>query len=110
MPIVYSPELRHQIITAYTSGEGSQRQLARRFKVSMTFIQKLWREYRTTGNVRPVSNTYQNFSDKSQGNPEPEFFLSDNSYDSDRDSCQSLFLERCYANHISHHQKKKSKN
>lgn len=36
-----------------TSALGSQRQLAKRFRVSLTFIEKLLQRYRTDGTVEP---------------------------------------------------------
>src|SRR4028119_1235166 len=36
-----------------TSTLGSQRQLAKRFRVSLTFIENLWKRYRTNGTVEP---------------------------------------------------------
>jgi transposase len=49
----YSLDLREKIIEAYQNSEGSQRQLARRFKVSLGFIQNLWRRYRQDGTLEP---------------------------------------------------------
>ncbi|PSO78773.1 MAG: hypothetical protein BRC44_10280 [Cyanobacteria bacterium QS_4_48_99] len=49
----YSIDLRQKIIEAYQNQEGSQRQLAKRFKVSLSFIEKLFKQYRETGSVTP---------------------------------------------------------
>ncbi|MEH1893307.1 MAG: helix-turn-helix domain-containing protein [Nostoc sp.] len=47
MPISYSKDLRERVIMAYVAKEGSQRQLAQRFKVSLSFVRNLLRQYRT---------------------------------------------------------------
>ncbi len=49
----YSVDLRQKIIDAYNQQEGSQRQLAKRFRVSLTFIESLLKRYRTDGTVEP---------------------------------------------------------
>ncbi|GFZ94025.1 helix-turn-helix domain-containing protein [Okeania sp. KiyG1] len=41
------------MIRAYQNQEGSQRQIAQRFQVSLTFVRNLLRHYRTTGTVNP---------------------------------------------------------
>ena len=51
MPAPYSTDLRQRVIDAYKAKEGSQRQLADRFKVSLSFVQRLVRRYRHTGKV-----------------------------------------------------------
>ena len=53
MPAPLSVDLRQRILTAYEANEGSQRQLAKRFKVSLSFIRDLMRHYRETGTVEP---------------------------------------------------------
>lgn len=53
MPAPLSVDLRQRIIAAYEAKEGSQRQLAERFKVSLSFIRDLSRRYRETGTVEP---------------------------------------------------------
>lgn len=53
MPAPLSVDLRQRIIAAYQAKEGSQRQLAERFKVSLSFIRDLNRRYRETGTVAP---------------------------------------------------------
>lgn len=53
MPAPLSVDLRQRVITAYQANEGSQRQLAKRFKVSLSFIRDLTRCYRETGSVTP---------------------------------------------------------
>ena len=53
MPAPLSVDLRQRIMAAYQAREGSQRQLAERFKVSLSFIRDLTRRYRETGKVEP---------------------------------------------------------
>lgn len=53
MPSAYSTDLRQRVIEAYEAKEGSQRQLAERFKVSLSFVRDLMRRYRETGTVEP---------------------------------------------------------
>ncbi|NJL39902.1 MAG: transposase [Leptolyngbyaceae cyanobacterium SM1_4_3] len=53
MPAPLSTDIRQRIITAYDAKEGSQRQLAARFKVSPSFVRDLMRHYRQTGSVEP---------------------------------------------------------
>ncbi|MBI1748994.1 MAG: transposase [Acidobacteria bacterium] len=49
----YSDDLRIRIVKAYQNHEGSQRQLAQRFRVSLCFVEKLLKRFRQHGNVRP---------------------------------------------------------
>ena len=49
----YSVDLRQKIIDAHNQQEGSQRQLAKRFRVSLTLIENLLKRYRTDGTVEP---------------------------------------------------------
>lgn len=53
MPASLSMDLRQRILAAYDAKEGSQRQLAERFKVSLSFIRDLRRHHRETGSVQP---------------------------------------------------------
>ncbi|MBW4594463.1 MAG: helix-turn-helix domain-containing protein [Brasilonema angustatum HA4187-MV1] len=53
MPAPYSNDLRQRVIDAYTAYDGSLRQLADRFKVSLSFVQRLIRRYRNIGQVIP---------------------------------------------------------
>ncbi len=53
MPAPLSVDLRQRILDAYQAKEGSQRQLAERFKVSLSFIRDLMRHHRETGMVQP---------------------------------------------------------
>jgi transposase len=49
----YSDDLRKKIIRAYLNQEGSLRDLAARFSVSLNFVWLLWKRYQATGSVRP---------------------------------------------------------
>lgn len=50
----YSHDLRQKIVQAYENKEGSYRQLAKRFSVSLGFVQNLMKRYRETGQVDPL--------------------------------------------------------
>ena len=47
----YSVDLRQKVIDAYNQQEGSQRQLAKRFRVSLTFIENLLKRYHIDGKL-----------------------------------------------------------
>ena len=49
----YSSDLREKIIQAYRNGEGSLRDIAERFLVSLNFVWLLWQRYLATGSVEP---------------------------------------------------------
>ena len=49
----YSLDFRQKIIDTYLEDEISQRQLAERFKVALSFIEKLLKQYRETGSISP---------------------------------------------------------
>lgn len=49
----YSIDLRQKIIDAYYSKPISQRQLALQFGIALSFLQKLLKQYRQTGDVAP---------------------------------------------------------
>lgn len=53
MPAPLSSDLRQRVIAAYQAKEGSQRQLAERFKVSLSFVRDLTRRYRQTATLEP---------------------------------------------------------
>lgn len=55
----YSVDLRQKIIDVYAEGNVSQRQLARQFRVALSFIQKLIKQYKETGNISPKVRTKQ---------------------------------------------------
>lgn len=49
----YSTDFRQKILETYQSTPISQRQLAKRFSVALSFIQKLLKQHRVTGNISP---------------------------------------------------------
>ncbi len=49
----YSLDLRQKIIDTYFEGGTSQRQLAKRFRVALSFVEKLLKQYRETGSIAP---------------------------------------------------------
>jgi transposase len=49
----YSIDLRHKILSAWERRLASQRALADLFGVSVSFVEKLIRRYRTTGDLAP---------------------------------------------------------
>jgi len=49
----YSEDLRTRIIDVIDQHKGSLRQTARRFRVSLSFIERLLRRRRQTGSLRP---------------------------------------------------------
>jgi transposase len=49
----YSIDLRQKIIDVYEKEQISQRQLAKRFDVALSFIVKLLKQYRETGKIAP---------------------------------------------------------
>ena len=48
----YSIDLRKKILSAWDNKEGTQRELAKRFKVSLSFIRDFLRRYRETGEIK----------------------------------------------------------
>ena len=56
MPAAYCIDLRQRIVDAYHAQEGSQRQLAERFKVSVSFVRNILSDYRQTGAVKPKAH------------------------------------------------------
>jgi transposase len=51
--MAYSQDLRQRVITTVERGEGSLRQIAQRFLVSLSFVTRLLHHYRTTGSLEP---------------------------------------------------------
>src|SRR4051794_34736922 len=51
--MAYSQDLRQRVIATVERGEGSWRQIARRFRVSLSFVTRLLHHYRTTGSLEP---------------------------------------------------------
>ena len=52
----YSEDIRIKIVKAYEDGEGSLRELAHRFDVSLSFARDLLKRFHETGSVAPKSN------------------------------------------------------
>lgn len=55
----YSLDLRQKIIDTYIEGKIAQRQIAKQFRVSDSFVRKLTKQYRETGNIHPKPRTEQ---------------------------------------------------
>jgi transposase len=51
MAVAYSEDLRRRVVEAWEGKEGSQRHLAQRFKVSLSFVRNLLRHYRINGQI-----------------------------------------------------------
>src|SRR5258707_15736287 len=49
----YSQDLRQRVLDTVQRGEGSLRQIARRFLVSVSFVTRLLRNHRDTGSLEP---------------------------------------------------------
>jgi transposase len=52
----YSQDLRHRVLDTIQRGDGSVRQIARRFLVSVSFVVRLLQLHRATGSVEPRSH------------------------------------------------------
>lgn len=50
----YSTEFRQKIISTYETTPISQRQLALKYSVAVSFVQKLLKQRRTMGNIAPL--------------------------------------------------------
>ena len=50
----YSDDLRRRILEAYAQGEGTQAQLAQRFRVSLGYVEKIRGQQRRTGQMERV--------------------------------------------------------
>jgi transposase len=55
----YSLDLRQKIVDAYAEGNVAQRQLSKRFRVALSFIEKLLKQYRATGTIAPKVRVQQ---------------------------------------------------
>lgn len=55
----YSLEFRRKIIKVYEAESISQRKLAKRFGVALSFVQKLLKQYRETDSIAPKTRTRQ---------------------------------------------------
>jgi transposase len=49
----YSVDLRQKLVITYQAEKISQRQLAQRFGVAKSFVQKILKQYKETGDVAP---------------------------------------------------------
>src|SRR5258707_7632404 len=49
----YSQDLRQRVLDTVRRGEGSLRQIARRFLVNVSFVTRLLRTHRDTGSLEP---------------------------------------------------------
>ena len=47
----YGNDLRRKVLLAWLQGEGTQPQIAIRFKVSLGYVKKIIRQYRLTGKM-----------------------------------------------------------
>lgn len=56
MPAPYSTDLRQRVVDAHQAKLGSQRQLADRFQVSLSFVQRLIRSHKKTGKVNALAH------------------------------------------------------
>lgn len=45
----YSPDLRRRIVEALETGDDTQSEIAERFRVSLSFVEKLWHRWRSSG-------------------------------------------------------------
>jgi transposase len=55
----YSLDLRQKIIDTYLDDNLSQRQIAKQFRVAYSFVRKLIKQYRETGNMHPKQRVEQ---------------------------------------------------
>lgn len=55
----YSLDFRQRIIDTYAEENTSQRKLAERFRVAPSFVQKILKQYRETGNIEPKQRLEQ---------------------------------------------------
>jgi len=51
MPAPYSKDLRSKVIEAYQSGEGTQAEIAERFKLCLLTVKRYWKRYQETGAI-----------------------------------------------------------
>src|SRR3974390_2077227 len=51
MARAYSDDLRRRILEAYARAEGTEAELAQRFRVSLSYVQKIRRQLRRTGKM-----------------------------------------------------------
>lgn len=53
----YSSDLRRRIIEAIQDNEETQEEIAERFSVGLSFIEKLWRRFRETGSYEALPHS-----------------------------------------------------
>ena len=53
----YSLDLRQKVVDSYENKEGSIRTIAKRFKVSKDFVQRLLKRYQNEGTIEPKAYT-----------------------------------------------------
>ena len=56
----YPVDFRQEIVNAYKNKEGSMLQLACKYKVSRSFVQKIIKQEKETGTVAPIAKTKHN--------------------------------------------------
>jgi transposase len=59
MPKAYSDALRCNILQAHDRGDGSLRELAKRYSVSYEYVRKIYRQRQQTGQMQRVRQTYR---------------------------------------------------
>jgi transposase len=47
--MAYSQDLRERVLSAVERGERGQREIAEDYEVSLSFVERVWRRYRETG-------------------------------------------------------------
>lgn len=55
----YSLDLRQKIVDTYAESQTSQRQIAQQFRVAYSFVRKLVKQHRETGDLSPKPRTEQ---------------------------------------------------
>ena len=53
----YSQDLRKRILETVLRGDGTLRQIARRFLVSVSFVTRLLQRHRSTGSLEPSASS-----------------------------------------------------
>lgn len=51
MPKAYSIDFREKVLDAYLNHEGSNREIAKRFKISISTVKRIGQRYRNTGKI-----------------------------------------------------------
>ena len=49
--MAYSQDLRERVVRGVEGGERSQREVAEDYEVSLSFVERVWRRYRETGQI-----------------------------------------------------------